>query len=417
MRESVTSIRLLTDAAVNDPRLDFLKFDRYVDPLLEILTDPVVQTPLTIGIFGVWGSGKSTVLSLLEERLSHETQRFLCVQFNAWLHRKEANMLVPLIHALHDTLDKDPQKRFVDSAKKLHEVLLRLSADFLLKTFTLDKVDVEQLEEIERAYVKEKGKVESEMRKLHSVLQAEADAIAANDTRLVFFIDDLDRCEPDQIIDLFDSIKLFLDLRNAFFLIAADKEIIDRGVEVRYGKFRFSDSSRVSAIGAEYLEKMVQVPFQLLPLFPDQIAGYVSSLTTRFHSSQREFLSKVVVPNPRKVKRILNAFALMEHLAKGAGLNENVLLRLIVMQIQSGEIYWQAAKEPKLLLALEQTYAGVLRTSRDQDFEQFGVLSGVVHSFCASYYRPESYLAQVFKDMPFRAVADTLHDYFAMVGH
>jgi len=411
-------IRLHSDAPVADR--DYLKFGRYVTPLADILCQPAPTTPLTIGIFGVWGSGKSTVLAQLDRELQKREeaggQKFLRVPFNAWLHRKEPNMLVPVLHALHAALAERPAAKFKASAEKIANVLLRLGAGLFLKTITADKVSVDDLEKLEAVYVKGKMQVESELRNLRSKLQEEATALADDDIRLVFFIDDLDRCEPDQMIDLLDSMKIFLDLQNAFFVIAADKEVIDRGVEIRFGKFNFADKNRLATIGAEYLEKMVQVPFHLMPLFPDQIQEYVKGLDARLEKTNVDFLASVVQANPRKIKRILNALSLMQHVARGAKLDPDALLRLSILQIQSGDVYWAAARDPRLLRALERVYLGELPLDIPDRWAEYKDSAKAVQEFCALHYEDGSYLSRLFAGGPFGKVGEALPTYFAVVG-
>jgi ferritin len=408
-------ILLMSDAPVSDPARDYLRFERYCNPLVDILTEPAVQTPLTIGVFGVWGSGKSTVIRLTDHVLERDhPDAFVRVHFNAWMHRKEPNMLVPLLHALHDTLASDPAKRFEESAKKIWNVFVRLGANLVLKAVTADKVDVKELEALETRYAEEKGRVESTIRKLSKILQDEADALEAQGVRLVFFIDDLDRCEPDQMIDLLDSIKLFLDLRNAFFIIAADKEVIDRGVETRYGKYKFAEG-RTAEVGAEYLDKLVQVPFYLLPLYSDDVASYVKDISAQLPADLRELLSQVALPNPRKVKRIINAYWILDAIAH-KNLDRGVLLRLQVLQIQNSGIYWPSARENKLLLALEEAYNGKVDVTKIATFAKYAPIDNIVMNFCNSHYDPSSSLRHLFHNSPFAAVGPRLSDHFAAVG-
>src|SRR2546430_1248155 len=132
-------------------------------------------------IFGTWGSGKSSMLALLEEEiniLNHEG--FLFIKFNPWAHRKEPNILVPLLHAIHDAT----KGRFGDakeSAKKIFNVLTRLGADLLLKSITVNAVDLDKLEKLEKSYVDSRQIVESEMRKLRQTLEAWAKEIHGSD--------------------------------------------------------------------------------------------------------------------------------------------------------------------------------------------------------------------------------------------
>src|SRR5688572_5784782 len=126
---SVTGLAVLSDSPAS--RLgDELKFRRYVDPIVSAMTAPATQTPFTIGVFGAWGSGKSSLLGMIEERLadSHPGS-FVCVRFNPWVHRREPNLLIPLLHALRDQLNQDPKRRFVESVKRIGAILANLAID------------------------------------------------------------------------------------------------------------------------------------------------------------------------------------------------------------------------------------------------------------------------------------------------
>ena len=250
---------------------DRLSFRRYLDPLVSVITDPEQQTPFTVGVFGAWGSGKSSLLQMLNEQLEKDySEKFVRVWFDPWTYRGEPNLLIPLLHTLRDSLDKDTNHRFVESAEKIGEVLLRLGTDLLLKAVTADAVSVEKLEMLEKQYLERRFAVESMMRNLRKTLQEQVNIIYQGGARLVLLVDDLDRCDPDQIIALLDSIKLFLDLEHVFVFLAVDREVIHRGIQIRYDKFRFA-AGREEVVGYEYLEKMVQLPVELFPLSGTQI--------------------------------------------------------------------------------------------------------------------------------------------------
>jgi hypothetical protein len=411
---------ILSDAAVGSAA-DLLDFKRYINPLVSILTNPNTQTPFTIGVFGAWGSGKSSLLSILDEdlRIAHPDE-FVRVHFNPWVHRGEPNMLVPLLHALHDTLAEDKKSRFVESAKKIGEVLFRLGSDILLKSLTANFASLEALEKLEQSYLKERGKVESEMRRLKKTLQAEADKIAEKKARIIFFIDDLDRCDPAQIIDLLESVKLFLDLRNVFVILAVDKEVIDRGIEVKYSKFEFG--AMRSALGGEYLEKMVQLPLQLFPLGSDQVEQFIEKLDPPEAILQQVGLLKALIqPNPRKIKRILNILTVVDSIADASpglkALDKKLIAQLIILQVQSCDLYSEVVRQPDLLIALERVFNKELRAEEIDDFvKDYGSRREVVQKFCSKHYRPESYLASIFGAKQFSDSKDNLHIYLSMLG-
>lgn len=416
------SFSILSDAAIAADR-DLLNFNRYVTPLVYILTNEKTETPFTIGVFGPWGSGKSSLLSMLDEHLGiAHPDAFVRVHFNPWIHRSEPNMLVPLLHTLHDTLAEDKKNRFVDSAKKIGNVLIRLGADALLRKLTADVASLESLEKLEQTYLKERGRVESEMRKLRTTLQDEANKIALKGARIVFFIDDLDRCDPDQIIDVLESVKLFLDLKHVFVLLAVDKEVIDRGIEVKYSKFKFGEN-RQSALGGEYLEKMVQLPLQLFPLDRSQVERFIEKLNPPVGiQEQIKMLVGLLPPNPRKIKRILNILNVINTIADDSeelkALKRDVIAQLVIIQVQSADLYAAIVRQPGILVALEKVFDGHLRHDTVTDFKKdFGGDSEAVQKLVERFYTSPGYLRAMFSNKKqFEAIKDDVHIYLSMIG-
>jgi predicted KAP-like P-loop ATPase len=413
----MAGLTLVTDAPTT---VDALDFDRYLDPLLSIIRDPYTQTPFTIGVFGAWGAGKSTLLNLLDRRLEKQApDDFVRIHFNPWVHRKEPNMLVPLLHTLNDTLLADPKERFTESVKKIGSVLLRLGADILLKTVTADAVDLEHMEKLEEQYLKKRGQVESEIRNLRKNLQEEANRIHKGGAKLVFFIDDLDRCGPLEIIDLLESIKLFFDMEHSFIILALDKEVIDRGIEIKYKDFQLKD--RQAQLGAEYLEKMIQLPLQLYPLHMSQVEKFIGIMPPQAAvKGHIPLLSSFVMPNPRKIKRILNIIsvtaAVIDRTPALKDLKIDIVIRLVVMQVQSPELYARALKEPRLFKTISSIYSSNPPTIKDDFFIEYGQRSQELQAFCVQHCRPESYLKAVFQAKPFDGLETQLPTYFTMLG-
>jgi hypothetical protein len=421
-------LSVLSDSAVKASR-DLLNFDRYINVLVSIFTNPKTETPFTIGIFGSWGSGKSSLLEMLDERIEKDFQNgFLRVHFNPWIHRGETNMLVPLLHTLRDTLLSESVRevtkpkvaeQFAKSAQKISTILLKLGADILLKHLTADAVTLEKLDKLEETYNKEHSKVESEIRNLRSVIQQELDQIAEDGAKVILFIDDLDRCEPLDIINLLEAIKLFFDLRHIFIILAIDKEVIDRGIEIKYNNFKFA-SDRAITLGAEYLEKMIQLPLQLFPLHKNQVRGFIESLhPSQVVLDQLDLLQVLVSPNPRKIKRILNILgvtnAIIEATLGKDTLKLDLVTRLIVLQVQSSDLYADITKQSDVLIALESVFKGNLRVDVEADFTKFGSRKRTMQDLCKKYYQPDSYLGTLFKDSAFSEVEGRLSSYLTLL--
>lgn len=416
----MTGFIALSDAAVGIES-DLLNFTRYLDPLVSILTDPNAQTPFTIGVFGSWGGGKSSLLKMLNQRLEKDHPgKFVCVNFNPWLYRDEPNQLVPLLHTLNDTLKQDKKARFAEAAGKVSKVLLVLGSDILLKRLTADTLSIDKLQSARAALQKESGEVKSELRNLRNTLQEVANDIHAQGARLVLFVDDLDRCQPEAIIDLLEAVKLFFDLEHAFIFLAVDKEVTDRGIEVKYSKFDFLKDRR-AAIGAEYLEKMVQLPLSLYPLHQSQVRDFMVAL----HPAEPlldhlDLLQQVVLPNPRKIKRVLNIAAITNAIIQLnpqlQALDLGLVVRLVVLQVQYGDLYAQVVRLPRALAALEQVYDKTLDLKQEVQFGKFGEQKDFIYKFCQQYYRPESELATLFQKAQFAENETKLPLYLSMLG-
>jgi len=235
----------------------------------------------------------------------------------------------------------------------------------------------------------------------------------------VFFIDDLDRCDPAQIIDLLEAVKLFFDLKHVFVFLAVDKEVIDRGIEVKYSEFKFAEG-RAAAVGAEYIEKMVQLPLQLFPVGRTQVASFMEALSPSAAGRALAPLHELVSPNPRKIKRILNILAVTQAIAEAtpelADLDFAVMARLVLLQVQSSDLYAAVSRQPDLLAILESCYSGEIKVNEPQNFVKFGDRRSAVQAFCKTYYLPESYLAGLFKDAGFAKLDPSLATYLTMLG-
>jgi len=391
---------------------DRLQFARFVKPLATVLRAETTTTPLTVGVFGPWGSGKSSLLRLLQEELEkNDPERFLFIPFNPWTHRREPNMLVPLLHAAYDATTKKSDA-FKESAQKIFNVLTRLGADLLLKAVTVDAVDLEKLEELEESYVKSRQKVESEMRKLRQTLEEWAQEVyksTQKGRRIVFVIDDLDRCEPTEILDVLEAVKLFLDVPHMMVILAVDKEVIDRGIEVRYDKFPFA-KERKAALGAEYLEKIVQLPVVLPPLGGAEIDGLLDALKVKEVMPEvAPLLGKLVPPNPRKIKRIVNLLAftnaiLEETPSLKGSIDKKLAARLAVLQVQMAPLYEEIARRPALLKAL-QKYATTRLNLQQMAWDEFGTNKDSFKTICETHFALSGgFLDRIFDGQPFKSI-------------
>ena len=183
--------------------------------------------------------------------------------------------------------------------------------------------------------------------------------------RLAVFVDDLDRCLPDKAVEVLEAVKLFLDVPGCVFVLGIAREVIEEGIRVRYADYQ----ARLD--GAQYLEKIIQIPFALPPIAPEAVAGYVRRVTGGSLPDGRCEAAFAVglEPNPRRIKRTLNIFLLLWRLAQNRkDLQEVIkpvrLAKIVVIQQYHRRLFRLIADGPHHLIDLEKRF-------REQERREF----------------------------------------------
>jgi formylglycine-generating enzyme required for sulfatase activity len=392
---------------------DALDFAPYVDALAEILLDPATRTPLTLGIFGSWGSGKTSLMTMLRHRVARSdeataTPTHRTVWFNAWKYHHESALwralLLVLLDDLARLLDSDPpadreaaKVRLAHLRRALYQDVAwtekgavrpdwtqaltagaGLAFNLILSGVGLglakevvetarealgEGAPVSRLSELAQAFKREElSHTQAQLRSLEQFQRNFAELVALllgeQQRRLVVFVDDLDRCVPERAIQVLEAIKLFLDVRGCVFVLGLDDEAVEAAVRTRY---------RGEVKAREYLEKIVQLPFILPPIEDDAMLHYVESLAPALPDPRcAQVFAQGLRPNPRQVKRTLNIYLLLSRLVdKRADLRRAItpvrLAKLVAIQHAHPEFYDLLRLSPRYLPEL----ARHLRRARD----------------------------------------------------
>ncbi|MCB9077914.1 MAG: SUMF1/EgtB/PvdO family nonheme iron enzyme [Anaerolineaceae bacterium] len=388
--------RLLSILSDQPAAEDRLNFDPYAKTLAEIIADPGTHTPLTIGIFGGWGQGKTSLMRMIERRLATTVQTELPVQsvwFNAWLYSQQPALWRALISRvlkgvrLFETLD-DAAKAELDRLEhRLYGVgESLLSGHLTLPAGALPHLDSVALPpllglELLRRQADRAGK-DDISRKLKTVVAdleagealTRRDQIAAlddfrreferiseqhiaNHGRLAVFVDDLDRCLPDKAVEVLEAVKLFLDVPGCVFILGVARDVIEEGIRVRYADYR------AQLDGAHYLEKIIQIPFSLPPIAHEAVAGYVRDVTGGSLPDPRceTVFTAGLEPNPRRLKRTLNIFLLLWRLAQNRedladAIKPVRLAKIIIIQQYHPRLFQLIVSAPYYLIDLEKRF-------------------------------------------------------------
>lgn len=261
---------------------DFLGYSSYVEVLADICTQASLA-PLTLGVFGPWGSGKTSLMSMLQQRLDAGVKGASTVKtiwFNAWRYEGRDEAQSALIHAIISKLEEglclgEEVKRTLKELKASANILKL--AKVITKTALTLSPDVDGFFS---AFEKQNEKVSDTIERFDRQF-AEALALA-NIGHLVVFIDDLDRCSDEKVIETFETIKLFLNTPACTFVIGADSDKIEEAVGQVYG---VDEKTR----RRDFLEKIVQIPFVIPEQKIDDIVCYVGMLIVAGHMNEGSF--------------------------------------------------------------------------------------------------------------------------------
>lgn len=439
----------------NETSEDLLGFKVHADLLIDVIRDDSVL-PVTIGVFGDWGSGKSSILKIIYDELKGKEEdglkeNTLVLHFNGWVFEGYDDAKAALLESIIEGFEKNTflKEKVKDKTVKLlksvkwmrvlglgfKKVVLPTAAayltgglaliPFLLHEFSnynaqdlADKLSGNEAESFLKDIIKKNDIEETKLiREFRDDFEEMINKSEIN--KLVVIIDDLDRCTQDRIIENLEAIKLFLNVEKTAFIIGADPRIVRHAIEFRYKTDGIENAndpdSRNNRIISDYLEKLIQIPYNLPKLSDREVETYMTLLFCKKELKVETFtkiliefqksrnsnrygafgfgdiqeinnllsedekkklsesvsliasLSSIITDglngNPRQIKRFLNTFTLRKRLVDIADILNfriDVLIKLMVLEYSElglfKEVYgWQVTQngEPKELIDLE----------------------------------------------------------------
>ena len=299
--------------------------------------------PVVVGVLGEWGTGKSTVLYQIRSELAADN-RISLVWFDPWLHQADDQPVLALLHCTIEQLGLE-QRRHLRRRLRVISSTLGATAFRLATRGSFSEV-TRSIEKYDKANFNERAEAVRIREHFESLIR---EALAAKKTELlVIFIDDLDRCDPDKILSLLEALKLYLNLPFCIFYVAVAPEVVRLGVATRYKELHVDERS--------YLDKVVQLPFELPRLSHSAIEGYVRDLIPSDLAYTKGLLADTLDPNPRAIKRFINVFEVHHTLAgevlTAAEYEPAVLAALLLLQSYAPETYVRLSTSPSLLQSI-----------------------------------------------------------------
>ncbi|GJH37990.1 NTPase KAP [Paraburkholderia hospita] len=320
---------ILTD---NETKVDLLNNEAIAATIIGLLRSKP-DHPVTIGVHGDWGAGKSSVLEMIEAGFADQDD-VLCLKFNGWRFQGFEDAKIALIEGIVTGLvEKRPALK--KAAVAVKDVFRRIdwlkvakqAGGLAMTAFTgiptpaqigtivgslealvadpaklLTKENLSTAIEGAKAILKP-GESKNVPEEVEAFRKAFDQILKdAGIKQLVVLIDDLDRCLPDTAIETLEAIRLFVFTARTAFVVAADEAMIEYAVRKHFPDL--PDSTGPRDYARNYLEKLIQVPFRIPALGETETRIYVTLLLAGAEVGENdENYGKLIAVAREKLKR------------------------------------------------------------------------------------------------------------------
>lgn len=392
--------------------------ERYVDGLVRFIERSAA--PITIALQGEWGSGKTSLMNKLHDKLCGEGKEFLGINVNTWEHSMMASPEVT-VYKIMGQLVQSITQTDVTAKKKANTILRGLyrGGREALKMIPGVNVMVEMANlPTDLSDEKENKETDSSasLSELKSTLEGAIKSIVGQSGKkgIIVFVDDLDRLNPPVAVEILELLKNVFTLENCIFVLAIDYDVVVKGLKPKFGELTEKNEREFRS----FFDKIIQVPFSLpvnnyhpmnFVLKSLVEIGYLSDFDASNSNVKKDFSDVVeasVGKNPRSIKRLINTLSLLDCIAKCGedkktvpALMDDKLLNFIIVAIQIcyPKIYRMLALRPDFT-AWDLSFAakmGIEIPIQEGDNHEEPHWEEILEAACS----PDAYLSKHFEDI------------------
>lgn len=293
---------------------DYLHFSVVSGTVAELI-DESGDNPISIGVSGNWGTGKSSMVKMIGKELEKsnkaEKTTYIFLEFNAWLYQGYDDAKTALLHSVAKKLSEEMKKRHIPESDKtlwkrfqkftkrinwlqVSKIGLPLLVGLIpgaapagaaaalissivnsIKTPDDKGKNAEAVETNLKEFLSnfddilKDDETKSTTQQIEELRKDFEDILEKLNIRLVVLVDDLDRCLPETAISTLEAMRLLLFVKRTAFIIAADEQMIRNGVRAHFGNVDLSDDLITS-----YFDKLIQVPITVPRLGIPEVKVY-----------------------------------------------------------------------------------------------------------------------------------------------
>jgi|GEM_PF-5986966 len=295
-------------------------------------------TPMTLAIQGGWGSGKSTMIQLVQNELNDDNVTSIKIETWKFAHiAAEEDIPAAFAAEVYQQLFRVSQKFKKDQIKKsvpdkvkrvlgaISPTVRKNTEKFLLDSGVKGSASSTLLSVAAGALfdlTEEAFQGQSELQKdFKEVFSETLESISGTKT-FAIFVDDLDRLPPSRAVQIMETIKLFFETENCVFILAIDFDVVQKGARAIYGE------SMDEAKAKQFFDKIIQVPFNV-PGPGDEVQHFIEELLNEIDENRNAGLGNfdkfakvsetLLASNPRSIKRVVNSLNLLMLINSGGG--------------------------------------------------------------------------------------------------
>lgn len=327
---------------------DLFNVQSYIDCLSNFVE--TCKTPITVSIQGAWGSGKTSFMNLVRKTLNKDN--VIDIWFNTWQFSqfdKNSNLAISLMTVLSRRLQdskassetSEKIKRFASTLKSMAIIASSVAIETAISGRAAESFNQAMQDNHSQGVSNLVESIETLKEDFQNLINERLAETGKN--RVVIFVDDLDRLNPIRAVELLEVLKLFLDCKHCVFILAIDYDVVCRGVAQKYN-FQESEMDK----GRSFFDKIIQVPFKL-PIASYNVQRYIKQcledINIKVNDSELNTYEALIRTsmgtNPRSMKRLFNAFLLLNIMTEFNKLNvdKHFLFAALCMQFLSDNLY------------------------------------------------------------------------------
>ena len=376
----------IVDKALPGGEEESLKIGSHINALTKFIQD--TATPMTVGIQGDWGSGKTSLCNQIFSRLENASNnnddgvKYKQIWVNAWEHSllcsPEESLIKIINQIIEELIDADDTKTKAESIKKnvknvLHGAM-RIGGAVALGAAGKDLAD---------GMIDDSSSSIAKLRKdLASMAQDIRQAETNPYSKIVIYVDDLDRIVPENAVQVLELLKNIFDIDGCVFILAIDYSVVVKGLEKKFGKKTDANDYEFRA----FFDKIIQLPFRM-PTNDYDLGEYIIDLLKKIDYTSddvelnddllEDLVKTSIGTNPRSIKRLVNSLCLIKILTDeniegdvdellGDEKQATVMFGLVCLQVAFPEIYDLLTTNPDFWNWNESTAAKVTHKKEEK---------------------------------------------------